>query len=308
LSGHVTTIMKKKKFSKDTSRSSFREDELRRPEVISGNIIVGSSHRYSGGRADPELEAALRYFDENDKVSVERLFDLLERMINQKRIRDLSDGIVIEKIHLLLQGVDLSLVLRTTSMVMRIITIDENGTFCGNLVKGEGISSVISHLPLSDSVGYIEDRRNGDLESMVISNVLCLLGHVIPYYGMETIVVNDLLDRLVPLTSDRDEVIRGNAYFCIRMMIERDPEMVKMIPDCPELLMRGVLDSSENVQIEGLLALYLLIERDLIEDENICLERAPLLEHMSHSSDREIAMAAEQILFRIERKAGIELE
>ncbi len=279
------------------------------PHVITRHIVLGGRDSRTPRKGGSEMDLALKYYDPGSRESIDRFFGAIEKLVEERKVKKLSDDRVISKLQVLMLEDDPDLVLDTTSKILHIIFIDGNGTFTRKLMKRDGGMIVSSPLFETDiEKGRARrDHIRRDILEMVRANTLCILGHAVEHLNVKDSIVPPILEKIVDLTQDDHEGIRGNAVFCLRLILEKDTDMLEHIPNCIGLLMRAIFDPLGNVQIEGLRAFCFLLEEDLIMDENIYLVRVPLFEQMSKSMDGEVSRVAEQILYEIEKRGELEI-
>ncbi|MCK5774036.1 MAG: hypothetical protein KAH57_09650 [Thermoplasmata archaeon] len=278
------------------------------PRVISRHILLGGRDSKTPRKGGSELELALKYYDPNSRRSIDRFLGAIDKLVEEKKLKKLSEGRVIAMLHMLMLEDDPSLVLSTTSTIIHILHVDRTGTFTRKFMKKDG--GMIVSAPLfgpDDRKGRTRGNQiRRDTLDMVRANTLYILGCALDHLNVKDFVVPPILDKIVELTRDKHEGVRGNAVFCLRMMLEKDSDMLEHIPNCMSLLMKAIFDPIDHVQAEGLRAFCFLLEEDLILDENIYLVHVPLFEEMSRSLHGEVARVAEQILYEIGKREELE--
>ncbi len=283
------------------------KENIQIPHVISRQKLIGEMGEYQKRTPGSEFRLVLKYFNDNDLDCKKRLFKVVDELVDKKNISILSNDELVSRFLKMIEEDDLSNLLHLTGVLMRIISIDGRGTFSKKLMRENGgmiVSSLFCESRIKKRVS--DNRMTRETAKMVMANGLCIIGNVIPFHNVKSLIVPPILGRIRELTIDGHEGVRVNAVFCLREMIEKDPDMFFHIDDCLDLLMKAAMDEESNVQEEGLRAIQFLLEEDLIPDDDILLEREPLFDELSRSMDPNVSRIAENILYEFVQKGLIE--
>lgn len=239
---------------------------------------------------DPD-EEMLRNFDPDDDYCKKSLRETIRKRSGDTSFLSRKD--LVSSLLSMVEASDEEERLQLTGLIMNVISHDKEERFSMALVKGGAVEQFTEMI---DNMLETDERS-----SRLIANTLCVIGHLIPHHDIRKLS-SPLIGRFLEYTLSSHLAVRGNGYFCLRMMVERGPGVFPDISKLIEHLLLGTMDDEYNVQEESLGSIQFLLENNAVDDIDPIIERVPLLEMYSGSDNTLVAEYAERILYLLSRK------